>query len=324
MTETAAIVLAAGKSTRMNSDLPKVMHAVCGRPMLGFVTGACRFAGVDRLIVVIGHDKASVVHRFAGEADLQWVEQAEQRGTGHAVLCCRDALEGFSGNVLVIAGDMPLIRRETLVSLMEIRVKSEAALALATVELTDPTGYGRIIRDAEGNLEGIVEHRDCTPDQRAIKEVNPSYYCFDADRLFEALDAVESNPDTGEHYVTDTVAVLRSAGHRVSAEVRLRPEDAMGVNSRYDLAMVNRAMQDRIQLALMSDGVTIVDPDNTWIEADVTIGRDTVIQPFCFIGTGATIGAACTIGPLAVVGAKDVIPDGTVVEHSGTVGAGAS
>jgi len=308
----------------MVSAVPKVMHEVCGRPMLAFVISACRFSGVERLIVVVGHDKEKVVERFAGDADVEWVEQPEQKGTGHAVLCCRAALGGFVGSLLVIAGDMPLVRRETLVSLVEARVKSGDAVALATVELEEPTGYGRIVRDADGNLEAIVEHRDCTEAQRAIREVNPSYYCFDARRLFEALSAVRSNPATGEYYVTDAVAALRAAGHGVSAPVRLPAEDAMGVNSRHDLAVVNRTMQDRIQLAHMADGVTIVDPDNTWIEADVSIGRDTVVRPFSYIGAGATVGSACVVGPMAVVGAGEVVPDGTVIEHTNSVGAGAT
>lgn len=326
MIEAAAIVLAAGKSTRMKSSLPKVMHEICGRPMLGYVLQACRLAGVDRLIVVVGYDKEKVVERFAEEPDfeIEWIEQTEQHGTGHAVLCCRAALKGFSGSVLVVAGDMPLVHRETLSRLLELRARSGDAVTLATALLEDPTGYGRIVRDSEGRLEAIVEHRDCTEEQREIHEVNPSYYCFDADRLFQSLDAVESDPETGEYYVTDAVRLLREAGHGVSAEVGIPAADAQGVNSRGDLVTVNRAMQDRIQLSLMEDGVTIVDPDNTWIEAGVTIGSDTTIYPFTFVGTGAVIGESCRIGPLARVGAGETVPDGAVVGCATTVGARAS
>lgn len=321
--ETVAIVLAAGKSKRMKSDLPKVLHEICGQPMLRYVLTACRLAGVDRLMVVVGHGKDRVVEAFTGEADLTWVEQTEQKGTGDAVLCCRDELKGFEGNVLVIAGDMPLIRRVRLADLIETRNRRGDALSLATTMLDDPTGYGRIIRNAEGELEGIIEDRDCSDEQLAIREVNPSYYCFDAQALFSALEQIEASPSSGEWHITDVVRVLRSSGRSVSAVVTLAAEEAMGVNSRLDLAAVARIMEDRIQLSLMNEGVTIVDPDNTWIEADVTVGSDTTIYPFTVIGVGAAIGAGCRIGPLASIAAGETLPDRTVVGSSVSVGAGA-
>ncbi|MFH1109007.1 MAG: NTP transferase domain-containing protein [Planctomycetota bacterium] len=313
MSEVAAIVLAAGKSTRMKSDQPKVLHEICGRPMLAFVLNTCRLAGVDRLIAVVGHGKEQVIERFAAEHDVVWVEQTEQRGTGHAVLCCREALKGFTGTVLVIAGDMPLVRRETLVDLIEAREQSGDALTLATTMLDDPTGYGRIVRDSAGRLEAIVEHRDCTEAQRGIREVNVSYYCFDADRLFSALKKIEPEATKGEYYLTDTVGILKAGGHEVSALVRVAAEDALGINSRIDLAVVGRAMQDRLQKALVDEGVTIVDPDNTWIEADATVGAETTIYPFTFIGAGATIGERGRIGPFACVRAGETLQDGAVV-----------
>ncbi|MHC4696334.1 MAG: NTP transferase domain-containing protein [Planctomycetota bacterium] len=323
LAETVAIVLAAGKSTRMKSDLPKVLHEVCGQPMLRCVLTACRLAGVDRLMVVVGHGKDRIMEAFAGDADVTWVEQAQQKGTGHAALCCREELKDFEGNVLVIAGDMPLIRRVTLADLIETRSRRGDALSLATTVLDDPAGYGRIIRTEEGELEAIIEHRDCTDEQLAILEVNPSYYCFDAQALFSALDEVEANPSSGECHITEVVRVLRASGRSVSAVVTLAAEEAMGVNSRLDLAAVARIMQDRIQLSLMNEGVTIVDPDNTWIDADVTVGSDTTVYPFTVIGVGATIGTGCRIGPLATIGAGETLPDGTVVGPSASVGASA-
>ncbi len=326
MSELAAIVLAAGKSTRMKSELPKVLHEVCGQPMLAYVLNACRLAGVDRPIVVIGYGKDEVMRRFAAETDLIWVDQTEQKGTGHAVLCCREAIEGCQeeGSILVIAGDMPLIRRETLANLVESRTRSGHAVTLATTLLDEPTGYGRIVRDAQGGLEAIVEEADCTPEQRQICEVNPSYYCFDPKRLLEALDEMKPTGAKGEYYVTDVVRILRTKGHAVSAEVTVPGEDAMGINSRLDLAVVNRVMQDRIQLALMNEGVTIVDPDNTWIEAEVSIGRESVIYPFTVIGTGATIGEGCRIGPFARVGIGEMIEDGVVLGAAAFDGVAAS
>lgn len=311
--QTTAIILAAGKSTRMQSDLPKVLHEICGRPMLGYTLEACRIAGVDRLLIVIGHGKEEVIRRFESEPDLVWIEQTEQKGTAHAVLCCRDALDGFEGSVLVVAGDMPLVRRTTLAGLVETRVSRGDALTLATMMLEDPTGYGRIIRDEEGRLEDIIEDRDCTPEQRKVHEVNPSYYCFDSRRVFEALDQVKPAPGKGEYYVTDAVRILREAGYGVSVGATVSPEDAMGINSRLDLSTVGRVMQDRIQLALMNDGVTIVDPDNTWIEAGVLIGRETIVYPFTLIGAGALIGEGCRLGPFVRVGRGEVVEDGSTV-----------
>lgn len=316
MGETAAIILAAGKSTRLKSELPKVLHEVCGRPMLSYVLSACRLAGVDRIAVVVGHGKQKVKKRFSKETDITWVEQAKQNGTGHAVACCKAFFDGFDGSVLVVAGDMPLLRRVSLSDLLETRESSQDVLTLATTVLDDPTGYGRIVRDANGQLDGIVEHRDCTDEQRAIHEVNPSYYCFDSKHLFETLEKVKANRDTGEFYITDTVAVSREAGQPVSATVSVPAEDAMGINSRLDLATVSRVMQDRIQLGLMNEGVTIVDPDNTWVEADVTVGPDTTIYPFSFVGAGATIGKRCHIGPLAAIGSGQKIADGARIDQN--------
>ncbi|MCA9556854.1 MAG: NTP transferase domain-containing protein, partial [Myxococcales bacterium] len=181
---TAAIILAAGRSTRMVTDMPKVLHEVCGRPMLAYVVDACRAAGVERIICVVGYRKDDVINAFADQPDLIWAEQAEQKGTGHAAMCCREALKGFEGNLLVIAGDMPLVRHETLALLIGRHEKERSAVTLATAVLEDPTGYGRIIRDEYGNLEGIIEHSDCTDAQKKITEVNPSYYCFDSKLMF--------------------------------------------------------------------------------------------------------------------------------------------
>jgi len=297
----------------MKSDRPKVLHEICGRPMLGYVLSACRLPDHLRLIVVVGHGKEEVIRQFETEPDIIWVEQREQRGTGDAVLCCRDALQDFAGGVLVVAGDMPLVRRATLAGLAESRRNTGDAVTLATMVLDDPSGYGRIVRDAEGRLEAIVEDRDCTSRQREICEVNPSYYCFDVKRLFEALEQVRPAAKKDEYYLTDVVRILREGGYGVSAMVSVAPEDAMGINSRLDLATVSRVMQDRIQLGLMNEGVAIVDPDNTWIESNVSVGRETIVYPFTMIGTGAIIGEGCRIGPFARVGAGEVVEDGSVV-----------
>lgn len=313
LAEAAAIILAAGKSTRMKTALAKVVHEICGRPMLAYVLDACREAGVSRLIVVVGHGKDEVIRRFDSQKDVCWVEQVEQLGTGHAVLCCREVLADFTGSVLVIAGDMPLVRSETLSCLLDSRARSGHGVTIATTVLDDPSGYGRIVRDEHGDLEAIVEDRDCTARQKKICEVNPSYYCFDARRMIEALDRVRPDNAKGEYYITDAVRILRETRHVASAIEAVPAEDASGINSRGDLAFINRVMQRRIQRAHMDGGVTIVDPENTWIEAGVSIGADSIVYPFTFIAGGAKIGKGSRIGPLACVGKCERLGDGAVV-----------
>lgn len=310
---TAAIILAAGKSTRMVTDMPKVLHEVCGRPMLAYVIDACRAAGVKRIVCVVGYKKDDVIAAFKDEPDLSWVEQREQKGTGHAVQVCRDALEGFDGHVLVIAGDMPLVRAETLDLLLKTHERETAAVTIGTGILEDPTGYGRIIRDEYGNLQGIVEETDCTPEQRKIKEINPSYYCFDKKLLFTALEEIKPDNVKGEYYLTDVLKILAQRGLRALAIRAVAPEEAMGVNSREQLAEVGRIMQNRIQRNLMRNGVTIVDPPNTWIDIRAEIGQDTVIYPFTYIHGRVRIGRHCAVVPFAYLREGTELKDDVVV-----------
>ncbi len=308
-----AIILAAGRSTRMKSELPKVMHEICGRPMLAYVLDACREAGIERFIVVVGFGKEAVTSAFSSEPGVQFVEQTEQKGTGHAVLMCKEALAKFDGDCVVIAGDMPMIRAETLRTLIGSHRATGATASLATTVLEDPTSYGRILRDKDGAFAGIVEHRDCTPEQLKINEVNPSYYCFDAKSMFEALGQVQPNNAKGEYYVTDVLTILRAAGKLVRASTSVPAQDATGINSRIDLADVARLMQRRIQDSWMENRVTIVDPSNTWIDSGVEIGPETVIKPFCCLEGNARIGAGCTVGPFAYVATGAVVSDGARV-----------
>ena len=314
MQEKVAIILAAGVSSRMNTRLPKVLHEVSGRPMLAHVLGACRAANVSRILVVVGFGAEQVKERYADAKDIFWVEQREQRGTGHAVLCCQDHLRDFAGDTMILCGDGPLIRAETLRTLMEMHDSENSKATLATAVLEDPSGYGRIARDSGGNIQGIVEHSDCTPEQLEIKEVNPSYYLFDNQLLFNLLAQVKPDNVKQELYLTDVVAGAISMGHRVLAVAAVRPEEAMGVNSRAQLSVASKIMQRRIQTELMDKGVTIVDPDNTWIDARAEIGLDTVIEPFSYIHGEVEIGERCRIGPFACVAT------GTVLEDDVTLG----
>ncbi len=309
----AAIILAAGKSTRMKSDLPKVMHEICGQPMLAYVIDACRHAGVDQFHLVVGFGKESVTSTFAHESGISFIEQREQKGTGHAVQMCRDAFKGFTGDVIVIAGDMPLIRSDTLKDLVGSHRAAAAAASIATTVLSNPTGYGRIIRTPKGEFTAIVEHRDCTPEQLAVTEVNPSYYCFDAASLFDAIDKITPNNAKGEYYITDALTILKDAGKKVLAATRVPAEDATGINSRSELAQVAHLMRMRICTGWMEQSVTIVDPDNTWIDSRAVIGPETIIRPFSYIEGNARIGAGCVVGPFAFVGAGAVVNDGATV-----------
>jgi len=317
VSSTAAIILAAGKSTRMKSDLPKVVHDVCGKPMLWHVIHACHQAGARRILVVVGHGKDTVIEAIT-ECDpglldcVEWIEQTEQLGTAHAVLECESKLSGFDGAVLTIAGDMPLLRSETLTELLMRHNETGDAVTLATCELSDPGGYGRIVHDKSGQLAGIVEDRDCTDAQREINEVNVSYYCFDGRRMFDLLNRIGCDNAKGEYYITDAVKIALEAGEGAGALPAVPAEDAMGINSRHDLAIVSRAMQDRIQANWMQHGVTIVDPASAWIESGCRIGQDSVVYPFSFIGAGASVGAACRIGPGVTIASGSVVPNGVV------------
>jgi bifunctional UDP-N-acetylglucosamine pyrophosphorylase/glucosamine-1-phosphate N-acetyltransferase len=314
MADKVAILLAAGVSSRMNTQLPKVLHEVTGRPMLAYVLDACRSVGVEKIFVVVGFHAEQVQERFADDsADIVWVPQPQQLGTAHAVMCCREHLRDFTGQTLILCGDGPLIRAQTLRTLLEKHEAEHSAATLATAVLEDPTGYGRIIRDAYGNIQGIVEESDCTPAQRAIKEVNPSYYLFNNQVLFKALAQVKPDNVKQEYYLTDALSVLIGAGNKVVAITAVRPEEAMGVNSRAQLSVASKIMQRRIQQELMENGVTIVDPDNTWIDARAKIGQDTVIEPFVYIHGEVKIGRDCRIGPFAFLRHGTVIGDDVVL-----------
>jgi len=310
MADRIAIILAAGESKRMNTKLPKVLHEVCGRPMLSYVLDACRQAGIGRILVVVGYNKEQVIERYKDCNDVVFVEQSEQKGTAHAVMCCREHIAGFEGQVLILCGDGPLIRSETLKILIDKHTSEMSAATLATSILEEPTGYGRILRDSYGNIQGIVEDNDCTDEQRKIKEINPSYYCFEVPVLLDALDRITPDNAKNEYYLTDALHVIIHTGHKVMAVTAVAAQDAFGVNDREQLSRAGKIMQRRIQQRLMNSGVTIVDPDNTWIDARAVIGTDTVIEPFTYIHGEVEIGQDCRVGPFAY------LRDGTVLQDN--------
>jgi bifunctional UDP-N-acetylglucosamine pyrophosphorylase/glucosamine-1-phosphate N-acetyltransferase len=313
-----AIILAAGKSTRMKSKKPKVLHEVCGRPMLDYILQAAFGAGCDKVLVVVGHGKEEVISRFEHDKRIKFVEQTEQLGTGHAARMCEAELKKSHGDVFILVGDVPMIRTEVLRTLLQAHRDEKAAASTATAVLEDPFGYGRIIRDENGEFVDIVEELDCTPEQRKLQEVFPSYYCVKADELVFALSKLQNNNKKSEYYLTDIFGILRRAGKRVIAVQAVTLEDVLAPNNRQQLADADEIMQERIQSALLEKGVTIVNGEQTYIESNVSIGNDTVIMPFTFIGAGTTIGSDCVIGPFASIPRGSILSDGTSV--SGNVG----
>jgi bifunctional UDP-N-acetylglucosamine pyrophosphorylase/glucosamine-1-phosphate N-acetyltransferase len=310
---TTAIILAAGKSTRMKSRRPKPLHEVCGKPMLQFVLDACYEAGCQRVLVVIGYRKDEIVGGFGHDRRITWVEQTEQLGTGHAAKVCEPHLHGNHGDVFILAGDGPLIRGEVLKTLHAVHREERAAASMATAILDDPTGYGRICRDGDGQFLEIVEQIDCSPQQREIREVFPSYYCVKSDELLFALSQLKNENKKGEYYLTDIYGILRKAGKKVVAVQAVTADDVLAVNDREQQAQVDGVMQDRIQRKLRSNGVTIVSGINTYVEAGVTVGPDTIIHPFSYIGRDSNIGSDCVIGPFASVPRESIVPERSVL-----------
>jgi len=310
---TTAIILAAGKSTRIKSNRPKPLHEVCGRPMLWYVLDACYQAGCTRVMVVVGHGKEEIMAQFQSDSRIHWVEQTQQLGTGHAARMCESELKNHSGDVFILAGDGPLIRGEVLKTLLQAHHDDQADASMATAVLDNPYGYGRIIRDDRGEFIKIVEEADATPEQKALKEVFPSYYCVKSGELCRALGKLRNNNKKHEYYLTDIFEILRGEGRKIVAVQAVAADDVLGVNTRQQLAEIDLIMQERIQRQIRDHGVTIVNSFTTYIEAGVKVGQDTVIQPFSFIGRNCVIGPDCVIGPFARIPRDTVVPGGTSV-----------
>lgn len=295
MSELVAVILAAGKGTRMKSKLPKVLHKIGGKPMLQHVLDAADAAGAARKVVVVGHE-AELVEAMVGE-QAQMALQAEQLGTGHAVMQTEAVLKDFCGTVMIICGDTPLLEAAELKKFYEGHVASQAAATVLTAFMDDPAGYGRIIRDADGNVLGIVEEKDAVLEQKAIKEINTGIYCVEAPLLFEVLAILTCDNAQGEYYLTDVLAKLNAMGKKVGGVATADSDMIMGINSRRQLAEAENIMRQRILNKLMDDGVTIMDPASTFIEKGVEIGQDTVIYPYTWLEGTTKIGEDCQIGP---------------------------
>lgn len=242
----AAVILAAGRSKRMKSDLVKVLHPVCERPMVQWVVEACRAAGCGRILLVIGYQGDRVRDAFAGQDDVEFVEQGEPLGTGHAVMQTQPALSGYDGDLLVLAGDGPLIRAQTLRQLVAAHRRAGAAATLATARIADPAGYGRIVRDAAGRFDRIVEDKDATAEQKRINEINPSYYCFDARQLLASLRRLTNANASGEYYLTDVCGILRGDGKRVEVIDAVSADEVHSINTAEQLEHVSSILAKRL------------------------------------------------------------------------------
>jgi bifunctional UDP-N-acetylglucosamine pyrophosphorylase/glucosamine-1-phosphate N-acetyltransferase len=300
MAALTAVILAAGQGTRMRSKLPKVLHDLCGRPLVGWPIAAVREAGADRIVVVDGPQRA--LDGRLGEG-VETAVQPEANGTGGAVQAAADAIP-HEGTVLVLAGDAPLVDGATLRALLEAHAASGAAATLLSADHPDPTGYGRIVRDAEGLVERIVETKaagDATPEQLALSEVNASVYAFDAGALHDALARISTDNAQGELYLTDTISILRGDGRAVGAHVADSWEVVLGVNDRSQLADVRTLLQRRILDGHMLAGVSVIDPATTYVDADVEIGQDAVLEPMTILRGATVVGAGSRVGPSATL-----------------------
>jgi bifunctional UDP-N-acetylglucosamine pyrophosphorylase/glucosamine-1-phosphate N-acetyltransferase len=295
------VILAAGLGTRMKSRQAKVLHRAGGKTLLQHVVDtALELAPPERIFVVVGH-QAEKVRQSVETPGIGFIEQTEQKGTGHAVMIGREAMSGLDGYLMVLYGDSPLLRTATLRRLIEQETEGTAAGVLMSAVMDDPTGYGRVIRDGAGHVLDVVEQKSGTPEQLAIREANMGIYCFRADLFWKHVDEIQPNNPAREYYLTDMPAILTRAGHTVEAMRIDDPGEALGINDRAQLAMVDAIFRDRKRAAVMAAGVTLIKPETITIDSAVEVGMDTVVEPFAQILGKTTIGEDCHIGACSII-----------------------
>lgn len=295
MTNKYAVVLAAGQGTRMKSKLYKVLHPVMGRPMVQHVIDQLQAVELKKIITIVGFGAEKVKDQLGSESE--FVIQKEQLGTGHAVRQAEPLLHGEEGVTLVICGDTPLLSKETIQALFDHHERVEAKATVLTTSITDPSGYGRIIRDQNDNVAKIVEHKDATAEQLAVNEINTGTYCFDNQTLFHALKQVSNDNVQGEFYLPDVMEIIKNDGQKISAYQTEDADETIGVNDRVALAKAEKLMKNRINTQHMKNGVTLIDPDHTYIGPKVTIASDVIIEPGCVLRGDTSIATNCIIGP---------------------------
>ncbi|MFE0192905.1 bifunctional UDP-N-acetylglucosamine diphosphorylase/glucosamine-1-phosphate N-acetyltransferase GlmU [Streptomyces sp. NPDC058989] len=329
----AVVVLAAGEGTRMKSATPKVLHALCGRSLVGHVVAASRELDPQNLVVVVGHAREQVQAHLAGiDPDVRTAVQHEQKGTGHAVRTALEELSGsgvvLDGTVIVVCGDTPLLTGETLRRLGDTHAADKNAVTVLSAEVPDATGYGRIVRDADtGAVTAIVEHKDAGDAQRAIREINSGVFAFDARLLVDALGKVRTDNSQGEEYLTDVLGIVREAGHRVGAAVAADHREILGINNRVQLAEARRLLNERLLERAMLAGVTVVDPASTFIDVSVVFEQDATVHPGTQLLGATSVATGAEVGPHArltdtAVGAGAVVS--FTVAEGARIGAGAN
>lgn len=308
-----SIILAAGKGTRMKSKRYKVLHEVCGKPMVQHVVDLIKGNKMDKTIVVVGHGAEEVKEQLGN--DVSYVYQEEQLGTGHAVMQAAPLLLDEEGTTLVLCGDTPLIKQHTIEALINEHESKNAKATILTARADDPTSYGRIVRASDGAVEKIVEQKDATAAELQINEINTGTYCFDNKALFQALRSVNNNNAQGEYYLPDVIEILQKQGEIIAAYETADFYETIGINDRVALSKAEQYMRERINEQLMKDGVTIIDPQTTYVSTDVKVGADTIIYPGCVISGDTVIGEGCIIGPHTEIHMSKIGND-TVIKQS--------
>ncbi|MGX4601546.1 bifunctional UDP-N-acetylglucosamine diphosphorylase/glucosamine-1-phosphate N-acetyltransferase GlmU [Faecalimicrobium sp. JNUCC 81] len=307
-----AIILAAGKGTRMKSKHPKVVHKVCGKEMVNHVIDVSKKSGVEDVVVILGHGSETVKTQIPQDSMIAM--QTEQLGTGHAVKMAKEYIND-NDTIVVLCGDTPLVKEETLKRLFDYHIENQYHATVLTTKVENPTGYGRIIRDENEDLLKIVEQKDANEEEKKAKEINSGIYCFDGKSLRQALDLLDNNNAQGEYYLTDTIKIMRDKGQKVGAYNGSTIEELMGVNSRVELSKAEEIMRRRINESHMVNGVTIIDINSTYIESDVEIGNDTIVYPGSMLKGNTKIGSSCVIGMNSSI-TNSTIGDYTEVESS--------
>jgi len=308
----AAVLLAAGKGTRMKSELPKVVHEVCGLPLIQHVVRQLKRQGIKKIVVVVGHGKEIVIDRLASEG-VDIVEQKQQLGTGHALAVCEKTLKSFKGDILVLPGDVFIENDTCIKKFCSTHVKKKNDLSLLTACIDDPKGYGRIIRSEEDAVVAIREELDAAKQERLIDEVNTGIYLFKGTSVFAALKRVKKNPKKKEYYLTDIVDVYVKNKKRVGGVVADESTAILGVNDRSQLALIHSILKDSLLLKHQLNGVTILEPESTYIETDVKIGADSIIYPYTYIEKKVSIGKGCQIGPFCKIRMGSKISDASCI-----------
>ena len=321
MEHIATVILAAGKGTRMKSDLVKVLHPLLGVPMLSYpIALSLNEIKAEKTIVVIGHQADQIKERFQ-DPRIHFVLQKEQLGTGHAVLQAVSFLQTFTGTVLILCGDVPLVKAETLRSFIDTFFGNDSTLSVLTAVVESPSGYGRIIRDSEGWLEKIVEEKDASEEERLIREINTGIFCVSAPFLIEGLGEIGQENAQGEYYLTDLVEIARKKGFRCSAHIVADPAEVMGINTRVDLATAHEVLRQEKVKGLMLSGVTLIDPKATYVDKTVEVGKDTILYPNCFLLGKTRIGERCIVEPNSkisdsIIGNEVTIRSSSVITES--------